>query len=57
MISCCFCCCKKKEKENEKIYVINSLPAYNEIDYITNNLENNELNDVKPPNYDYIDID
>ena len=61
LISCCLCCCKKKEKA--KIYIINSLPAYDEIDNINNNLENNELNEnnylnnVKPPNYDNIDID
>jgi len=61
LISCLCCCCKKKEKA--KIYIINSLPAYDEIDNINNNLENNELNehnylnDVKPPNYDNIDID
>ena len=61
LISCCCCCCKKKEKA--KIYIINSLPAYDEIDNINNNLENNELNEnnylnnVKPPNYDNIDID
>lgn len=61
LISCCLCCCKKKEKA--KIYIINSLPAYDEIDNINNNLENNELNehtyinDIKPPNYDNIDID
>ncbi len=60
LISCC-CCCKKKEKA--KIYIINSLPAYDEIDNINNNLENNELNEnnylnyVKPPNNDNIDID
>jgi len=61
LISCLCCCCKKKEKE--KIYIINSLPAYDEIDNINNNLGNNELNennylnDVKPPKYDNIDID
>ena len=64
LISCLCCCCKKKEKA--KIYIINSLPAYDEIDNINNNLENNEnnelnennyLNYVKPPNYDNIDID
>ena len=61
LMGCLCCCCKKKGKS--KMYVINSLPAYNEIDYITNNLENNELNEnnylnnVKPPNYDNIDID
>ena len=61
LISCLCCCCKKKEKA--KIYIINSLPAYDEIDNINNNLENNELNEnnylnnVKPPNYDNIDID
>ena len=61
LMGCLCCCCKKKGKS--KMYVINSLPAYNEIDYITNNLENNELNEsnylyhIKPPNYDNIDID
>ena len=37
LISCCCCCCKKKEKA--KIYIINSLPAYDEIDNINNNLK------------------
>jgi len=61
LISCLCCCCKKKEKA--KIYIINSLPTYDEIDNINNNLENNELNEsnylyhIKPPNYDNIDID
>jgi len=57
IMSCLCCCCK--EKKTISIININNPPEYNVIDDTNTNLANNDiyLSNIKPPDYDDIDID